>query len=190
MRESITNRVIQKAIFGDKTAQGEIFKGYRKRVLNFILQRVENLEDGEEILQETFISVFEALPFYSARSTLLTWICGIARHEVADFYRKKKIKTVVFSFFPGLEGFVSRALSPEGILEQKEAREKIKKILALLAEGYEQVLRLKYIEGFSVAQIAQELDETQKAIESRLTRAREAFGRLYVVINSKSQEGD
>lgn len=177
----MNQELIKRAVQGDRKAQGEIFKTYQGQVLGFILQRVDNLEDAEEIFQETFISVFTALPFYSARSSLLTWICGIAKHEVADYYRKRRLKTIVFSLFPSLQKFVSLALDPEGILEEKELKAKIKKVLTILAEGYAQVLRLKYIEGFSVRQIARKLGETEKAIESRLTRARKAFVRLYVV---------
>lgn len=181
------SQLVKRAVVGDKKAQAKVFRAHQERVLNFILQRVKDLEDAEEVLQETFISVFEALPFYSVKSSLLTWICGIAKHEIADFYRKKKIKTIVFSIFPSLEDFVGQALSPEGILEKKELKEKIIKVLNLLAEGYSRVLRLKYIEGFSVREIARRLGETEKAIESRLTRARKAFVKLYVAIDQKNQ---
>jgi RNA polymerase sigma-70 factor (ECF subfamily) len=181
-------KIVEQAILGDRKAQGKIFVSHQGRVLNFILQRVEKIEDAEEILQETFISVFEALPFFEGRSSLLTFVCGIARHEVADFYRKKRIKTIVFSLFPILENLVSRALGPEAVLEEKELRVKIKKVFSLLGEGYGRVLRLKYIEGFSVREIARKLAESEKAIESRLTRARKAFARLYVVVNQKGQE--
>lgn len=185
----ISRHLIQQAIAGNKKAQGLIFKTHQARVFYFVLQRVEAIEDAEEILQEIFISVFAALPFYSGRSSLLTWICGIAKHEVADFYRKKKIKTVVFSLFPSLEVFVSEALGPESLLEKKEVKQRVVKALQLLREGYHQVLRLKYIEGFSVAQIAQGLGESEKAIESRLTRARKAFAKLYVVLDQKGPKG-
>ncbi|HUW21178.1 MAG TPA: RNA polymerase sigma factor [Candidatus Bathyarchaeia archaeon] len=175
--------MIEKAIRGNKKAQGLIYRRYHKRILNYILSRVQSLEDAEEILQETFISAFEALPFYSGRSSWLTWICGIAKHEIADFYRKKKIKTVVFSLFPSLEIFVSKALGPEADLEEKELKRKVLKVLRLLAEGYARILRLKYMQGFSVREIAQKFGETEKAIESRLTRARKAFARIYVNID-------
>lgn len=182
----VREETIRKAALGDKRAQGRIFRVYKERVLNFILQRVGRLEDAEEILQETFVSVFEALPFYSGKSSLLTWIGGIAKHEIADFYRKRKIKTLVFSLFPGLEGFVSEALDPESVFEREEVRVRVKKVLRILSEGYAQVLRLKYIEGFSVRQIAEKLGETEKAIESRLTRARKAFVKLYVIMEEKT----
>ena len=51
----------------------------------------------------------------------------------------------------------------------------MKKVLTNINEGYRSVLRLKYIEGLSMAQIAKELGLTIKAVESRLSRARLAF---------------
>ena len=187
-REMKQKYLVKRAISGDEKSQGEIFCLYKEKVLNLILQRVQTIEDAEEILQETFISAFEALPFFAGKSSLLTWICGIAKHEIADFYRKKKIKTLVFSLFPSLEKLAQEALNPEGILEAKELREKVFSVFKLLTEGYALVLRLKYIEGFSVRQIAQKLGETEKTIESRLTRARKAFARLYVASEGKNQK--
>ncbi|MFC1789906.1 RNA polymerase sigma factor [Patescibacteria group bacterium] len=181
------DKTIQEAISGDKKARGKIYKLYQRRVLKFILQRVQVLEDAEEILQETFLSSFQALPYYANKSSLLTWILGICKHEMADFYRKRKIKTIVFSLFPVLEGFVSQALGPEKILEKKQLQERVKKVLSLLREGYAVVLRLKYIQGLTVKQIAQKLGQTQKAIESKLSRARKAFGYLYVRLYHQNQ---
>lgn len=176
----ISLKQIHQAANGNKKAQGEIFKFYHFRVFNFILRRLDKIEDAQDILQETFISVFEALPFYSGKASLFTWICAIANHEVTDFYRRKKIKMVVFSVFPGLRNLVSQALGPEAIFEEKEMKRKIYRVLTYLSEGYREVLRLKYIEGFSVKEIAQQLNQTEKAIESRLTRARKAFAYYYV----------
>jgi RNA polymerase sigma factor (sigma-70 family) len=55
----------------------------------------------------------------------------------------------------------------------------VKIALNSLSEGYRQVLRLKYIEGLSVAQIATRLDLSLKAVESRLSRARLAFREVW-----------
>ena len=173
---------INQALSGSPKAQKKIFDQFAPRVKNFLRQRGLAEDEVEEVAQETFISVFEALPFYNYRSSLSTWICSIAKHELIDYYRKRKIKTILFSFFPGLEGLVSRSLGPEAVLEKKELIRKVKKAFSLLTEGYTQVLRLKYIEGFSVRQIACQLEVTEKTIESRLTRARKAFARVYGVI--------
>lgn len=149
----------------------------RNRLRNYLGQKVGNPDEIEEILQETLIAATGSLPTFAGKSSFFTWLCGIANHEVADFYRKKKIKTFLFSHFPFLEGLVSEALGPEEALLEQELRKEVKKNLGRLAEGYALILRLKYYQGLSMREIAKKLHLTVKAVESRLSRAREAFKR-------------
>ena len=134
-------------------------------------------------MQDTFISAFDSLPLFSGKSSLFTWFCAIAKHEVADFYRKKKIKTILFSHLPILEELAGRALGPEQELMEAEVKKRIEIVFKKLSEGYQQILRLKYVEGYSMAQIAKELGMTFKAVESKLFRARVAFQKEYVKEN-------
>jgi len=150
------------------------------KLKKFIASKVSNPEEAEEIFGETLVSATECLGLYSGKSSFFTWLCGIAKHEIADFYRKKKIKTILFSRLPWLENLASEALGPEQILLRKEAIKRTKRTLKNLSEGYQQVLRLKYYQGLSVKEIAHQLNETVKAIESRLTRARKAFAKAFV----------
>lgn len=151
----------------------------RKKLFNFVRQKVADPADAEDIVQETLISVYDSLPLFKGRAAFFSWCCGIAKHEVADFYRKKKLKQVVFSHLPWLKELVSEALGPELAFQELETKKRIVKTLKHLSEGYSQILRLKYVEGLSMRQIAAELNLTVKAVESRLTRARLAFQKVY-----------
>lgn len=166
-------------MYPKKTAQ-EIYLKYQVRLRKFIAQKIANEQDIEEILQESLIAAVDCLPLYSGKSTLFTWICGIARHEIADYYRKKKIKTFLFSHLPWLEELANEALGPEQVFMRRELENKVRATLSQLSEGYAEILRLKYYQGLTVAQIAEKLNETTKAIESRLTRARQAFAQVYL----------
>jgi len=150
------------------------------KLKNFIIKKVSNPEEAEEILEETLVSASDCLELYSGKSSFFTWLCGIAKHEIADFYRKKKIKTILFSKLPWLENLASEALGPEQIILREETIKKAEKTLKTLSEGYQRVLRLKYYQGLSVKEIARQLNETVKAIESRLSRARKAFAKAFV----------
>jgi len=152
-----------------------------QKLKNYIFSRVSDSCEAEEILQETLISSHESYAFFKGKSSFFTWLCGIANHEIADFYRKKKIKTILFSKFPFLEEIVSQALGPEEQILEKEAREEVRKVLRRLSEGYSLVLRLKYYRGLRVEEIAQKLGMSLKAVESKLSRARMAFRREWAV---------
>lgn len=157
----------------------------RQKLVCFISRRVSDPADTEDIVQETLISIYDSLPLFKGKSSFLTWACGIARHEISDFYRRKKIKQIVFSRLPWLKELVSQALGPELAYQELETKKKIVRTLKRLSEGYSSILRLKYVEELSMRQIAQELGLTVKAVESRLTRARLAFQKLYETQDSR-----
>jgi len=157
----------------------KIYQKYQNRLLNFILQKVKKYEDAEEILQETMISAFDSLPLFQERASVYTFLCSIAKHEIADFYRKRKIKTFLFSHFPQLEKIACQALSPQTAFEEKEIKLKVLRTLKNINEGYSRILRLKYIDGLSYREIAQKLKKSVKAVESKLARARNAFAQAY-----------
>ncbi|HUR38061.1 MAG TPA: sigma factor-like helix-turn-helix DNA-binding protein, partial [Planctomycetota bacterium] len=64
---------------------------------------------------------------------------------------------------------------PEQVLRSEDLGRHVRRALAEIDEGYVRVLLLRYVEGWSVGRIAGELGETLKAVESRLSRAREGL---------------
>lgn len=157
---------------------------YQGKLLNFIRQRVDDEEEAREIFEETLATAWESRRNFGGRSAFFTWLCGIARHEIADFYRKKRLKNLLFSHLPWLEDLATQALGPEQELLKKELIQNVRNTLNNLDKGYQEVLRLKYYQGLTVAQIAQKLNETVKTIESRLFRARQAFAKAFVTHQS------
>jgi len=175
-------QLVKKIIKGNKKAVKIFYRKYEKRLFNYIMTRIDDPKDAEEILQDSFLSAIDSLPLFKFKSSLYTWICSIARHEIADFYRKKRIKTFLFSHFPFLKTIVSKALGPELSLQEKETKQKIIHTFKNISEGYSQILRLKYIEGKTLKQIAKILGKTVKAVDSQLYRARKAFRKEYCKI--------
>lgn len=167
--------LIKGVIRQEKAWLREFHKRFEDYLYHYISQKVERPEDVEEILQDVFISAIYSLPSFSGKSSLKSWLTSIARHEIADFYRKQKIKRILFSHLPILETIAGQALSPEMAMEEKEIKEKMISCFLSLSEGYRQVLRLKYIEGYTAKKIAQLTGKSVKAVESRLRRARHAF---------------
>lgn len=172
--------LVYKILQGDQAAVAKFYSGYKKLLTGFIASKIANKKDAEEILQDTFVSALDSLPMFKFNSSLHSWLKAIAYHEVVDYYRRQKIKSLVFSHLPFLEKIVDQALGPELALQEKEAKIKIWATLKNLSEGYREILRLKYIEGLSYAEIAEDLKLTLKAVESRLSRARLAFQKEFV----------
>lgn len=179
IEEEKEKRLISDLVSGDEEALSVFYRIYAPRLERFIISRVQLREDADEILQDTLLSALDSLVLFSRRSKFFSWLCGIARHEIADYYRKRKIKTVVFSRFPGVLRFVSRALEPDAKFMRDEYERRVKLALEKLLPHYRQVLELKYMDGLSVVEIAERMGMSFKACESALTRARRAFELAY-----------
>jgi RNA polymerase sigma-70 factor (ECF subfamily) len=175
--------LINQLIKQDPQAEKEFYQRYKKKLLRYINSKVPCQQDAEEILQDVFTAALKSLPNFSYDSSLYTYLCAIARHEIADFYRKKKIKTIVFSRFPFLKKLVSKALSPELSYEEKQMKKKIKQSFSSLKKEYSQVLKLKYVQGKQVKEIAAIIGKSFKATESMLFRARKAFQKEYSTLH-------
>lgn len=168
----------QRICKGDDAALRQFFERYVDRLYSFVYYRVGgNAQDAEDILQETLMAAIPRLNSFQGQSQLYTWLCGIAWHKVEDFYRRQQ----------RLEKTMTEAVqrvrlssAPAGHLDdpivEKVARQRwVRKCLGRLPTHYQAALFLKYVEGFSVAEIALIMDRSAKAVDSLLTRARKAF---------------
>ncbi len=171
--------LVNQILAGSRKAKKKFYQRYKDSLLTVVERKAKSKKDAQDIVQETFISSLNSLPNFEFRSSLFSWLCSIAHHETVDYYRKQKLKTVLFSKFPFLKDWADEALGPEKEYLKEELKEEVKNVLNQLSEGYEQILRLKYIEGLSMKAIAKRLKITTKAVESRLYRARKRFKHLW-----------
>jgi RNA polymerase sigma-70 factor, ECF subfamily len=167
-------KIINKVLRGEKGAARKFYQLYHQRIKRFISSRTRSIEDAEEIVQDTFLSAIESLALYSGTGKLISWLYAIARHEISDYYRKKRVKTLVMSHAP----ILAEILGDDNWKTQYEriaVQEQIKLVLKNIFPRYALVLKMKYLEGWSVQDMADELKETLKATETALFRARKAF---------------
>jgi len=170
------SELVFRVVKREEAATRQFHAEYFPAVLRLVAEKIGDSRDAEEIAASVITDAMYSLPSFSGRVALWTWLRAITQHEIADFYRKKKIKEILFSFVPGLERIVNKALSAETAMEEREMKEKVLVCLAKISEGYRQILRLKYVDGLSVRQISRVIGAVSvKAAEMRLRRARAAF---------------
>lgn len=173
--KELVQRIIQK----DEKALLFLYQRYQKSIQNFIYRKIKDYSIAEEISQDVFLDFIEALRDFHFQSSLKTFLYSIARNKTIDYIRKKKLKKILFSALPPyfIEGL--KAIFIDDEIEKKELSGKIKKTLEMLPNDYEFVLRLKYIDGERVNNIAEKLAIGFKATESLLFRARKAFIKIF-----------
>jgi len=130
----------------------------------------------EELTQQTFVTAVRERARFDGRADPLTWLTAIARHKLADHFRRldrderRRMRLVVREITVGSE---ARAW------DRREERDAVVDVLASLSALQRAVLVLHYADGLSVREVGRELEKSESAIESLLTRAREAFRRNY-----------
>lgn len=174
--------IVERIINKDEAVFLSFVKEHEKALFNYINRQLKDKELSEEIMQDAFVDFLEALRSFTFKSSLKTFLFSIAKYKVIDVIRKKKVKKVIFSALPQ---HIVEGLSPvfmDDHLEKKELAQKIRTVFDELPHDYQVILRLKYLDGVRVKEIAGKLSLTFKATESLLFRARKAFVKLFAQI--------
>lgn len=154
---------------GDESAVREWYQAYVSKLLGFFHSKVQVSSDAEELVQDTFLSCLASLPLFRGSSGLYSFMLGIARHELADYWRKKYAKKAISALPFGEEILLSLAS------DHSSHQDEIHNILSSLPVEISEVLLLKYVDGYSVKQLADQFGVSNVAMQSRIYRAKEAF---------------
>ena len=171
--------LVERIVSGDTKSVTEFYKLYSPRILHYLVVRLPREEDAEDILNDVFLDAIDSLSILKKDNNLQAWLYKIAHHKTVDYYRKRKIKSLLLSQIPYLEIVDSEVHQPEFILEKDKVRDKIESAFKSLPDLYRKVLRLHYEEKFSVKEIAVMIEMSFKATESLIFRARKSFQLAY-----------
>ena len=168
---------------GDQGAFDAFFREYFPRLFRFTLTRVNNNEElAEEIVQRTMCIVVRKMGTYRGEALLFSWLCQICRNETSAVFRQRNLELrddVPIEDHPAVQAALESAASDDGRPETAQRRDEIANFVRVTLEHlpvkYATVLEMKYIQGCSVREIARSMHVGEKAVESTLTRARNAF---------------
>jgi len=163
---------------GNRAEFARLVEAYSGPIYRLAMKMLRNQQDAEDILQETFIKAFHALPKFEGRSSLSTWLYRIATNEALMFIRRKRPDQISVEQptdrdeeQPPLQ-IVDWCCLPEGELLSAEARAKLDASIEHLPHSLRVVFILRDMEGLSTRETAEVLDLTETAVKTRLSRAR------------------
>lgn len=175
----ISDQLVHRLKTGEKRAIHEWYAFYAPRLRTFFAGRVKQIHDVDELTHDTFLSCLQSLPLYRGEGNFYGWMLSIARHELADYYRKLYAKKVIAVLPLGEQ--VLEAAGKEG----HEVQQTVQAVLDKLPSTVSELLALKYIDKLSVEAIAAKLEESPHAIQSRLYRARNAFRKVFEEVEKR-----
>ena len=154
---------------GDCDGWRELYEQHGPSVYRFALRRLRDEDDAEEVRQEVFLQVLRCLDRFEGRSSLSTWILGIANHEVASRFRARARRG------PSLAARIAEPVHPIGLERQVDARRALARCADLVARevspGQRIVVERQWCGG-AVSEVAREVGKSPQSVKTTLFRTR------------------
>lgn len=152
----------------DQQAFAELYRRYVERVYRYLLARVGQAEDAQDLTSQTFLLALKSIGTYQpARGTFIAWLMGIAQHRIAEHYRR--YQNVV-----GLDAaadMVQPGLAVEETVSQQLQIEAVRHAMQFIAPDRAEALRLHIFGELSAAEIAQVMGRNEPAVRMLIHRA-------------------
>ena len=160
----------------DRKATADFVAKYADQLYLYVRSRlIPRLDLVDDLVQDVFLAAWENLATYRGDSPLGSWLQGIARHKVENYYRASLRAALPLDDAGEEAAEVAMGLDLEEFLDRERLQQKAQTILATLPEAYSLVLMWRYWEQCSAQQMAVRTGKSEKAIERLLARAREMF---------------
>ena len=140
-------------------------------------------ELAKELTIEAFGKAFNKIHLYVPKYAFSTWLHSIARNNLIDYMRKKKLKTIsIQNEYDSEESHIfqirANILDPQAQLEKKQRIKILRKIVEQLNPNYRALVKLRYFKEYSYEEIAQELELPLGTVKARLHRSREQLFKI------------
>lgn len=182
------NELLVAYLAGNKEAISQLIERHSSRVYDYIRMMVKDRELADDIFQETFIKVVKVIDSgrYKDSGKFLSWVMRIAHNQVIDHFRATKQNKSVNESEAGYDILTTRNLtegSIEDILVGEQIAEDLRRLVTVLPEEQQEVVRLRYWGGLSFKEIA---EQTDVSINTALGRMRYALINLRRMIKEKN----
>ena len=160
----------------------EVYSDCSPKILNLAFRFTSNEENARDLTQEIFIKVFQNLKNFKGESSAFTWVYRIAVNHILNFLKKEKRRKYIqlidqnvkeaFIEETGSRSMINANPSPAQLLEDEERTRIVKSFIDELAPKYRVPFTLLKYEGMSYKEIAESLEISLSAVETRIHRAR------------------
>ncbi len=168
-------RLAQGAIAGDKASFEEFYQAYLTPVYRYVLVRAKNKALAEDLTQAVFVKAFEHQATLAKEGAKpLAYLYTTARHALIDYWKKKK-EVHQSDVSETFEKTADDKKSPDELAEHNDLSRELIAGLAQLTDEQREVVTLKYLHDYSVAEIAQHIGKSEEAVRQLQCRGLKAL---------------
>ncbi|GEA12269.1 RNA polymerase sigma-H factor [Alteromonas sp. KUL49] len=156
--------LVKQAVKGSDKAWHLLLTRYEKPIFNYALRMTGNADDGADLMQDIFISVYRSLTQYKGDGAFKSWLFRIAHFRCVEYYRRKRHWVDVDSV-PEME---SEASCHDVALHSSRQSRALIEAMQGLPLNQKAVIELKFFGHFTFEDIANQLDVSVNTVKSRL----------------------
>jgi len=169
--------LVQKSKQGDRQAFMELIRLYQKRVFLLAFSFFRNREDALDIVQETFMRLYQKIDTFQRGKDFQNWLLQIAKNLCIDYYRKSYSKSKELESEKSLEE-LNLPQNPEHDSESADLREIVSRCVDKLAQKQKMIFVMKHYNGLKYDEIAEVLDVSLGTVKSLHFKAVQNLKRL------------
>ncbi len=161
--------LIRRVADGDRAAFREVFEAFKEPVFRFLVKMVGDREMAHDLASEVMIAVWRSAGRFAGRSTVSSWIFGIARNKALSELRRRRPEPLQDETSARLE---DPGPTPERAAQHTDLSRRLAAAVDQLAPDYREVVHLAHYQELSVREIADVLDCPEATVKTRMFRAR------------------
>ena len=131
----------------------EIYKLYSRKVFLFLLSKTNNEQLAEELTQETFFQAIQCIDRFEGSSSVLTWLCGIAKNVWLKYLRKHQELSIIEDEFLEIED--------KKLIEVQWEQKEILQMIHSMNEPMREVMYLRLISNLSFSEIGEIIGKSE-----------------------------
>lgn len=159
--------LVEKCKANDRQAQMKLYRQYCDGMFCVAMRFVKNVDDAEDVLQESFIKAFQRIEQFKGEVTFGAWLKRIVVNRCIDFLKSKHQQTVELK-----ESYLHMAEDHDWSVEEGISIAQVKEAIEELSQKYRYVVQLFLVEGYDHAEISEILGITETASRTRLLRGK------------------
>lgn len=159
--------VVEQCKANNRKAQLKLYEQYCTGMFHVAMRFVQNADDAEDVIQESFIKAFDRIDQFKGEVTFGAWLKRIVINKSIDFLKSKKKELVELD-----ENHIHIVEDEDWSVENDITIEEVKMAIAQLPDKYSYVVMMYLMEGYDHSEIAQVLDITETTCRTRLLRGK------------------
>jgi RNA polymerase sigma-70 factor (ECF subfamily) len=167
--QDIHREIIELSKEGNPRAQFQLYKLYSKAMFNICMRMLNNREEAEDLLQESFTDAFMKLETFRYESSFGAWLKRIVINNCINSIQKRNVELV----FPEHQAEPGHQDEPVDYARIEMDVKRIHRAMEQLPDGYRVIFSLYALEGYDHGEIAQVLGISESTSKSQYLRAKQ-----------------